>query len=476
MIYSTYLGGRSVVCIGGSRCIPAASRDAGAAIAVDTTGNAYVARRTNSSDFPVTASALQTACECDFFSSDVFITKLNPAGSALVFSTYLGGRGPDIILPEENVTGMAIDSQGNVVMTGTTWTLGSGTGLTRFPTTPGAFQPVLDFTGQVPFVTKLSSDGSRLVYSTFLSGRGAGTGTAIALDETGSAFVTGTTSARDLPVSAAAFGRGDNFYAQLDRDGAAVLYSTLFPNGFAGADITRERSGRIQLLGPAGYLSPIDPAVPALPPLLGFANAAAGTVTGRIVPRELFSVFGPALGPDAPLGLTVGPDEQVTTELGGIQVLFNGRPAPLTYAQKDEINAVVPMLLAAAEPLVEVVRSGRVVGSLKLSETPVDPQVFRSGTYAAIYATGLGRTFPTPMDGQVQFEELPQVSYPVQVRAAGGQSLEVHYAGQAPALVAGVMQVNFRVEVPVVVPPTDLYFRLVVGGVASPELRIAIAP
>jgi uncharacterized protein (TIGR03437 family) len=498
LLYSTYLGGRSVVCIGGSRCIPAASRDAGLAIAVDASGNATVAGRTNSSDFPVTAGAFQTACRCDFFSSDIFVAKLNAAGSALLFSTYLGGRAPEILLPEENLGGMAVDREGNLFLTGSGWSPGPQSGGMSFPTTPGAFQVALDYAGPVPFVAKLAGDGSRLLYSTFLSGRGAGAGSAIAIDDAGTAFITGTTAAADFPRATGSFSRGDNFFARLSPAGSTLEYATLLPNGFGGADVVRDRRGGIHLLGPAGYLSAIEAGSDALPPILGVANAAGSRVTGRLAPGELVSLFGVAIGPDSPSGLTVGPNGLVTTELGGVQVLFQGRPAPLTYAQKDQVNAVVPMLPAAGEPVAEIVRDGRVVGRLRFSETPVDPQVFSNGPYAAainedgainsfdnparlgsiaaIYATGLGRTFPPLLDGEIRFADLPQVAYPVELRSSSGRRLEVLYAGQAPGLVAGVMQINFRVEAPEIRLPSDLYFELVVGGVASSGSRIAVAP
>ncbi len=498
LVYSTYLGGRNVVCIGGSRCIPAASREAGVAIAVDAAGNALVAGRTNSSDFPVTAGAFQTTCQCDFFSSDVFVTKLNTAGSALLFSTYLGGGAPDIVLPGEDVGGMAVDRQGNVLLTGTAWSLSAQAGGARFPTTPGALQPDVDYTGRVPFVTKLAADGSRLVYSTFLAGHGAGSGAAIAVDEVGTAFVTGTTTAADFPRTSGSFSRGGGFFARLDATGSALQFGTLLPDGFAGSDLARDRSGGIHLLGPAGYLTAIDAASGALPPILGVANAAGGAVTGRLAPGELISLFGVAIGPEEPQGLTFGPDGRVATELGGVQVLFNNRPAPLVYAQKDQINVVVPMLPAAGEPVLEVVHGARSAGRLRYSETAVAPRVFQNGSYVAavnqdgtvnspgnparlgtvvaIYATGLGRTVPPMPDGEIRLTDLPAVAYPVEIRSSSGRRLEVVYAGQAPGLVAGVMQINFRVEAPELVLPADFYFELVVGGVTGSGGRIAVAP
>lgn len=497
LLYSTYLGGRNVVCIGGSRCIPAASRDAGLAIAVDAAGSAIVAGRTNSSDFPVTAGAFQTACQCDYFSSDVFVARLDPGGAGLVFSTYLGGRGPDIVLPEESLGAMALDREGHVLLAGTTWSLGSGASGTPFPTTPGASQPRLDYTGRVPFLTKLDRGGGRLLFSTFLSGKGTGEATGVAVDDTGTVCVTGTTAAPDFPLRPGGFSRGDNFYAQLDRTGATLLFSSLLPNGFGGADLAYGPSGRAHLLGPAGYLSEIETPAPALPPLLGVANAAATTVTGRIVAGELVSLFGVSIGPESPQALRLDPDGRVTAQLGGSEVLFNGRPAPLTYAQQDQINAVVPVLLPFGEVLVEVRRAGRVTGSLRLSSALVDPQIFPNGEYAAalnedgtvnglerparagsivsVFATGLGRMNPLPADGQTVFGELPRVSLPVRVVAAG-RDLPVVWAGQAPGLVAGVAQVNFRLDLRDTPLAPTFFFRLIVGGVPGAEARLAVVP
>ena len=102
----------------------------------------------------------------------------------LSYSTYLGGRGNDRAL------GIAVDSQGSAYVTGTTDSLG-------FPTTPGAFK-TNDFGGA--FVTKLDPTGSTLIYSTYLSGTGGTNGTSIAIDATGNAYLTGSTTANDFPV------------------------------------------------------------------------------------------------------------------------------------------------------------------------------------------------------------------------------------------------------------------------------------
>src|SRR5438552_3467713 len=196
LVYSTYLGGRGV--------------DYGYGIAVDAAGSAYVTGQTTSTDFPTTIGAFQTTKGGSY---NAFVTKLNPTGSALVYSTYLGGSGG------ERGFGIAVDAAGNAYVTGTT-------GSTNFPTTPGAFQT----TGGGVFVSKLDAAGSALLYSTYLGGSGDDRGYGIAVDAAGSAYVTGSADSTDFPtvnpLQAANGGVGDAFVSKLDATGSALLYST----------------------------------------------------------------------------------------------------------------------------------------------------------------------------------------------------------------------------------------------------------
>jgi hypothetical protein len=131
--YSTYLGG--------------SADDQGLSIAVDAAGNAYVTGGTGSTNFPTTVGAFQPTL--DGFGGDAFVTKLNAAGTAFAYSTYLGGSFGD---SGDGSNGIAVDAAGNAYVTGET-------GSTDFPTTVGAFQPTLNGTGDV-FVTKLNATGS----------------------------------------------------------------------------------------------------------------------------------------------------------------------------------------------------------------------------------------------------------------------------------------------------------------------------
>ena len=201
-------------------------------VAVDGGGNAYVLGFSSSADFPVTAGAADTTANGAF---DVTVSKLNPAGSALVYSTFLGGSGFD------DGGGLAIDAAGNAYVSG-------GTGSTDFPTTAGAFDTTSD--GGDAFVTKLNAAGSAFVYSTVVGGTNGEGAAGIAVDPAGAAWITGTTSSTDYPVSAdaadASFnGVSDAFLTQLSPAGSALVYSTLLGGSQAdnGVDVARAPDG-----------------------------------------------------------------------------------------------------------------------------------------------------------------------------------------------------------------------------------------
>lgn len=197
--YSTYLGGTG--------------SDTGASIAVDSAGNAYVTGSTSSTDFP-TSGVVQPVFG-GF--TDVFVTKLNPTGSALVYSTYLGGSNVD------QGFGIAVDSSGNAYVTGETSSH-------DFPTTPGAYRTIGGFDDA--FVAKLDATGSGLAYSTYLGGNLQDQGKGIAVDSSGNAYVAGTTQTPDFPITPGVFqpifggGSNDGFVAKLNAAGSALVYSS----------------------------------------------------------------------------------------------------------------------------------------------------------------------------------------------------------------------------------------------------------
>jgi len=222
LLYSTYLGG--------------SGSDFGSGLAVDAAGNAYVTGYTNSDNFP-TATPYQGSRGGNW---DAFCAKLGPNGSTLLYSTYLGGSA------EDKAFGVAIDSSGSAYLVGTTFS-------TNFPL-QGAYQGTYRNFGDA-FVTKLSPAGSGIVYSTYLGGSLQDQGSAIAVDGSGSAYVTGTTSSSDFPVrNGIQPMRGlssDAFVTKIDPGGSTLTYSTYF--GGSGQDfgygITTDAAGNAYVVG-----------------------------------------------------------------------------------------------------------------------------------------------------------------------------------------------------------------------------------
>jgi hypothetical protein len=211
LVYCTYVGG--------------SGDDRAYGIAVDAGGYAYVTGSTVSLNFP-TRNALQSSLKGW---RNAFVFKLNPAGNTLVFSTYLGGNGFDYGY------GIALDAGGNAYVAGDTTSL-------NFPAT--GFQK--GYRGiQDAFVAKIATDGSRLLYSTYLGGGASDHAAAIAVDVSGTAYITGSTYSLDFPTKnafQASLGGGqDAFVARLSADGGSLLFSTYL--GGSGGVVSYPESG-----------------------------------------------------------------------------------------------------------------------------------------------------------------------------------------------------------------------------------------
>ena len=207
LIYSTYLGG--------------SADDQGWSISIDTQNYAYVTGQTRSVDFPITPNAFQTT------PGRIFVTKISVDGESLVYSTFLGNGSIDEGL------GIAVDSQGNAYVAG-------GTSSTVLPTTPNAFQATYPGGVSSGFITKFSSDGGSLIYSTYLGGVSSDNCSGIVLDNQGYAYVTGITSSADFPVTPGAFqttfipNSTSTFITKLAINGGLLVYSTLL----AGSEVS----------------------------------------------------------------------------------------------------------------------------------------------------------------------------------------------------------------------------------------------
>jgi uncharacterized protein (TIGR03437 family) len=520
-------------------------------IAVDSAGSAYVTGTTRSKNFPTTPGAFQPHWDAGW---TTFVTKLNPTGTALAYSTYLGGSGPGALLfgMSQEGTGIAVDTAGNAYVSG--WT-----GSNDFPTTPGALQ----FPGSASyggFVSKLNPTGSSLVYSTqalplptntvtvdaagnaYVAGYNlAGklpltpgafddggnnwlakinpTGTALVygahlsvpgkifVDADGDTYFAGYTSSPDFPTTPGALQKvfagghpfdedgydSDAFVTKLNATGTALIYSTYL--GGKGDDLASgvglDAAGKFYVAGstdspdfpttvgasqasPAGsaFLVKLDLPSAAVVPSFQPASLvnAASFLSGPVAPGEIISLFGTGFGPGSltTLRLTAG---LVNTTLGGTRVLFDGVPAPLIYTVENQLSAVVPyaaagksstqvqveyrgtrsapvtLQLAPAFPAIFTVdSSGRGAGAILNQDSSVNSPAnpARIGSVVSIFATGEGQTSPSGVDGKPGSDPVPHPILPVSV-TIGGQTVTPTYAGGAPGNVAGLMQVNVQI-------------------------------
>ena len=211
LVYSTYLGG--------------SAQDYANGIAVDGSGDAYVTGTSGSTNFPTTPGSLQPVLPQGY--AQAFVAALNPTGSALVYSTFLGGTAGTF------GNGIAVDGSHNAYVTGVSFS--------NFPTTPGAF-----LTGSEggAFVAKLNATGSALVYAAQLSGSGSSSpdkGYRIAVDSSGNAYVMGLTSSSDFPTTPGGYqrtlasGTDSAFVTELNAAGTGLVYSTFLSGGVDGA-------------------------------------------------------------------------------------------------------------------------------------------------------------------------------------------------------------------------------------------------
>lgn len=424
LLVSTYLGG--------------SLDDAGTAIAVDSGGNIYVAGFTISPNFPTTRGALQTGykgaeMQNQFYNlGDGFIAKLNPTGTTLLYSTYLGGGGDDA------VAAIAVDAAGNLYATGATTS-------TDFPVTAGTFRtsysgPLSDPNAERivgdAFVVKLKPDGSGLVFGTYLGGSLDDSGSAIAVDSGGNVFVGGSTVSINFPITADATQKnfagsggehnngdmiGDGFLAVLNSTATKEVFATYLGGSMddsieglaidaadnivvAGVTMSSNfpvTSGAFQskyggassvgrIYGDAFIAKFTAPSFGNGPSISQVSNAEGGAAT--LAPNIWVSIFGSGLAPDS--RIWQGPDfvnNQLPTALDGASVTMNGTPAYVYYISPTQINVLTPPNLAAGPVQVVVTNGGNASAAFTATAKAVSPSffVFGAGPYvAAVHGNG----------------------------------------------------------------------------------------
>lgn len=376
VVFATYFGGNG-------------NESGASAICVDASGNVYLAGTTGPNTvgqpatFPVTPGAAFTN-----LAGGGFVAKLNPSGTALIYSTLLPVNPP--ALARQRAVAMAIDTAGDVYIGST------NTATLPFPTTPGAFQSTPPaFPNGSGVVAKLDSSGSALLYATYLSGNGLTIPQGIAIDEAGDAFVTGFTQAADFPVTPRAFQTGYfpsaeymEFVTKLNPKGTGLVYST-----FLGA--TRNYASQVKVdaqngayvvamegaaLSSGGYLSRLSadgsallysayvPSVTAID--LGLDSAGSAFVAGA----SGMAVLTPSPGAFQPE--LVG----VSGNVIAAKFTFDGQFAGGTYAY---VSAT-----AGAGPLIAVAPNGSTVLAETTSVISIFPwltvQNAASGTAATV--------------------------------------------------------------------------------------------
>jgi uncharacterized protein (TIGR03437 family) len=231
-----------------------------------------------------------------------------------------------------------------------------------------------------------------------------------------------------------------------------------------------------------------------LPTVTTVVNAATFQA-GPVAPGEIVSIGGTALGPATPAGLQLTPSGSVATTLGGVQVLFNGVPAPLTYASSTQINAVVPYEVAGIlAPTVFVKFLGQTSNGFSLTRTTTSPGIFTQnsqgtgpgailnpdysvngpnnpaakGSVVSVYMTGEGQTSPAGVTGKVtnvtSVSQIPVPLLPIAV-LINNQPANYTFAGEAPGFVSGVLQLN--VQIPSNAPSGNLPIVVSIGGNSS---------
>ncbi len=537
LLYSSFLGGSGA--------------DTGRAIAVDAAGNAYIAGNTQSLDFPVVNPIQRTKGDQNSFSNDGFIAKVNPSGSALVYSTFLGG------VNDDQIAGLAIDGSGNVYVTGQTSSI-------NFPTTPGAYQatrPGLSG-GTHAFVTKVNAAGTALSYSSFLGGSGTDQAFAITADASGSAYVTGFSNSRDFPViplqqligtafavkftpdgsnlvfarnfggnnsdnpSSIALDSSSNLYVagtttssnfpfvnapeklsdifvngsffqigyviKFSADGSTIVYSTALGGGSDFPQAIAVDSSNAAYV--TGYTNTVN--FPTVNPLQqnygggteafitkladgsqpapqifagGIVNAAsyrpASDPNGAIAAGTIAVIFGTNLAPGSRY-ISILP---LPTTLFDDTVTINGTPAPFFYVSPTQINLLVPFTIATGSATVQVKRGDGQSATQGVTVSAVSPGIFFNlatgtttpvgailhakdfsavtptnpaapGEYLSIFATGLGALNQTVATGALP-PSPPPTTLATPTVSVGGVNALVSYSGLAARL-AGVYQVN----------------------------------
>lgn len=444
-------------------CISAGPSWAGIGIGVDAAGNAYIAGNyPNTTPLPTTAGVVAPK------GIGAFVAKINAGGTGVGYLTYLGsgnlqGTFP---LPENTVSQILVDPAGNAYLSGTTFD-------PNFPVTAGVYQPKAPVSPISGYVAKLNPAGSSFVWATYT---GQPSPQTIALDAHQNVWIGGGTTAALPPLpNANTWTTGPDFVMELSSDGSGLLYSALYPGSTVSQAIAVDPSGTVHLGGQLGFVSAIVPAAPPAMKIFSVQSAVAGSSSARVSPAEVVAIYGPGIGPAAPVSASPG-SGRYPTSLGGVQVSVNGVNVPLLYVSENQINAAMPAgLTVNSSATIHVANGSSVTADFPLwvvaSTGVAFPTVFNqdwtvnSGTNPAkpgsiliFYGTGWQPTFAPLADGQTATvaqdfclgacQASALLNGGVVLPFVGGDPTPypaaVLYGGAAPGVIAGISQFNVR--------------------------------
>lgn len=486
VLFSARYGGQTINC-NGSACMT--SRDTSAnQVVLDRLGNIWIAGNTNTTDLPTTPDALKSSCGCLPWAYSGFFAEFSSDGTRLLYGSYLG-TSPEGSNPGANdgLSSAAFDAAGHLWMAGYT----SGT---NFPATTNALQSSLAG-GVDGFVTEYDPAADHLIFASYFGGAGDDLITTLQTTANGTVLLAGHSSSTALPAAVSGFTRGTDFVATLDPASYTITGLTRFPNGGAGAGLALAPAGFV-LCGTSNVAAMVQEGDDPLPSLYAVVNSAGTAVTGQVAPGELISLYGANLGPVVPVGADFSTGFAPAT-LGGVQVLVDGAPIPLLWAQADQINAIVPFGILGAKPIA-ISRGGALSNAALLGTEIASPEVFKGvlltaaalnedgtingdsnraqpGSIISVFAAGFGAMNPPPADGQILTWALPSLTLPVEVQTFPlNGPVEVISAGPVAGTPAGVIQVMFRLPAVNLIPQAS--FTVVVGGWRSGEFTVSVEP
>lgn len=409
-------------------------------IAVSPAGQVTLAGFTNASDFPVTQSLAAPCLNCVAPQSPAtasFLTRLNANGASLAWSVFTGSG--------ISTTGMAVDSAGNVVIAGTTESNG-------ISTTSGAWQQATPgFIEPAAFAMKIDATATAVKAATLL---GTYTGTAWTtvtpvIDATGRVIVYGAMGGNTL--SNIEPGSASDFVTTLSGDLTQPISTFQAPAGTTDAQVLL--APQFTVLGSSGSILQLPSGAPAAAALLGVANAGGWRVSPQVSPGEFITLYGAFPGVMTAAG-----------SLGGVQVLFDGTPAPLLYTSTSQINAVVPFeVVGRAATKMQVVLPSGPLPAVTLPVENTTPEILaithsdgspvttnhpiRQTEVVQIWVDGAGVYQPPLATGEIvpALNPPPAPVLPVQLLASG-TPVAVKSVMAAPGDIAGLLELNVELS------------------------------